>query len=137
MRILALQCDDFSYTLDRPSKFATDLSAGKGLVHRHWMNCLLLLLTVEPDDFVKSREAAKSVRRVARNAGATTIVINAFAHLSENLATPEESEKTVEAIRLRLDAEPTLTVFVTPFGWYKNFGMQVASGGWSQRYLHV
>lgn len=136
MKILCLECRNAEYSLEyaTQSSVEVDLAMPPPLA---WDNCLLLLVAVEPGDLTKIRHAAKAIRRVFRKTDAKSIVINAFAHLSHTLASPEESHRAIADLRDRLTESTPYQVDMTPFGWQKSFKLDVLGNMGSQRFIHV
>lgn len=130
MKFLFLHCQDFSYKTDHPTPVAEESKSGTG---QHVTNAGILFLTVEAGDSEASvNAAAKEARKLARKAGAETLLINSFAHLSTNLAPPEEAQKLSALFAERLTATWEGTTITTPFGWYKSFHMNVLGHADSQ-----
>lgn len=137
MRILSLQCKHFSYKAVRPAEFLMNDRGVSEEATRSWRDCLLLLVSVEPNDRNKVNKSAKAVRRVVKNSGSKVVVINGFAHLVDVLAEPTESRQVLTALYERLAEVQEVQIFVTPFGWHKELEMHVAADQWSQRFIHI
>jgi hypothetical protein len=136
MKILCLECRNAEYVLEYPTRSSADVDRAMPSPLA-WDNCLLLLVAVEPGDLQKIRHAAKAIRRVFRKTDAKSIVINAFAHLSHTLASPEESHQAIGDLRDRLTESTPCQVEMTPFGWQKSFQLDVLGNMGSQRFIHV
>jgi sugar phosphate isomerase/epimerase len=82
---------------------------------------LIVLTSVEKTDEGREVEvaarAAAEIQRIARQVGATRVVIHSFAHLFAELSAPaaavETMRQTAKALR-----DAGLEVVRTPFGWF-------------------
>ena|SRR5712692_590085 len=135
MRILALHCDEFAYAAVHASAGASEIKPASG-GNEMFGSCLLLLISVEPGDEQKVRAAAKSIRRLARRLKSGTLVLNGFAHLSENLASLDTSKEVLRCLEQAVSSVDW-QVYSTPFGWHKRFSLQIRADADSQKFLHV
>ncbi|WP_425483937.1 threonyl-tRNA synthetase editing domain-containing protein [Fodinicola acaciae] len=136
MRILTLECNEFSFACKQRLEFADPVTADENR-SGSWDHCLLLLISIETADASKINRAVKAIRRIARNVGTQQLVFNAFAHLSEDLADPEVSSRLLAELVAKMADSGDWEVSSTPFGWHKELNMAVAVGPWSQKFIHL
>lgn len=135
VRILALLCDEFRYTLERAT-IAVSADSGQAGFSEVRKHCLVMMVCVEPGDAEKVSRGLKSLRRAFQGSGASSVVLNAFAHLGSELASPDVSEAVISRLADGL-AQRDIPVHVTPFGWYKSFQMSVSATAGAQRFIGV
>ncbi len=126
MRVLLIHARRFGFrALEKAIEEAEPLTAENA--SGEFSNALVVFTTVERGDSSRLRElvegAAEDIAKVLTNVGADLVVLYPYAHLSRNLADPEESMRVL----LELDSELRsrgVKVNRTPFGWYKEFRVE-------------
>ncbi|MDE1828501.1 MAG: threonine--tRNA ligase [Candidatus Micrarchaeota archaeon] len=86
---------------------------------------VVLFTTVEPgDDEAIAKKAIEDVAKFLKNLGKNTILIYPYAHLSSNLAKPQDAITELKA----MEAEARglgITVHTSPFGWNKQYSLKI------------
>jgi len=86
---------------------------------------VVLFTTVETgDDEAIAKNAIEDVAKFLKNLGKNTILIYPYAHLSSNLARPQDAMaelKTMESNAKELG----ITVHTSPFGWNKQYSLKI------------
>ncbi len=100
-----------------------------------YSNPLVIFTTIETHDNEKIiTKAAKDIRRLARKNESREIIINPFAHLSANLAKPENATKILNLLTEKLSECNEFKTIRSVFGWYKQFLIDVKGHNNSQIY---
>ncbi|ABL78156.1 threonine--tRNA ligase [Thermofilum pendens] len=89
-------------------------------------NALVVFVTVEKGDGSSQdvvEEAAADVLDVFRRVGASRVVVYPYAHLSDDLADPEEAKRVLSQLAERISSAG-VPVSRAPFGWYKRFSVE-------------
>jgi Archaea-specific editing domain of threonyl-tRNA synthetase len=98
--------------------------------------CLVVLLCVELTDLGNPARAAKALCRGIRKAGYSRVLINPFAHLSENLASPQESISFLSSmVPLVRESLVDTIIEVKEFGIRKKIFLDVLGGTNDQRFI--
>lgn len=118
MKILCLHCRRFSYRFDHPTSYAEQGDVGDS---DSFEDALVALVGVEPGDGPKVGAVAKELRKLTRRAGAGSIVLNPFSHLTSTPASPAEAREVGSGLRARLEESSPTPVGYASFGWYKSF----------------
>ncbi|MGI0141793.1 MAG: threonine--tRNA ligase [Candidatus Micrarchaeales archaeon] len=86
---------------------------------------VVLFTTVETgDNIATAKQAIDDVKKFLKNLGKNTILIYPYAHLSSNLAKPNDAIKVLNA--MASDAkELGITVYKSPFGWNKQYSLKI------------
>lgn len=113
-----MHCRSFSYRLDHPTPVADPGVEG---ARESFGDALVAFVAMEPDDSTQVVRAARAIRRQAKRAGATSIVVNPFVHLTDNPAPPSEAAEVGRQLHARLGESADVSVEYTSFGWYKAF----------------
>jgi threonyl-tRNA synthetase len=113
-----VHCRSFSYRLHHPTPVAEAGVAGDG---ESFGDALVAFAAVEPNDSGQVARAAKAIRRQARRAEATSIVLNPFVHLTDNPAPSDEAADVGRELFAQLRDPADIPVAYTSFGWYKAF----------------
>ena len=111
MKMLLIHAKSFEYWARRPTKFAERNIKE----HDKKENVTLVMIAVEPGDSEKVERAVEEIKKVMGWQHSREAFIYPYAHLSDNLAKPEEAIRVLDEICKRLKAERA------PFGWYKEF----------------
>ena len=120
MKILAIHSDFFSF---EPKKKAISLAEEAEKKEVKINECLVIFSAVEKTD-EKNKESAvnnyiNEIEKIAKQVNEKNIVLYPYAHLSSDLASPNN------AIKILKDAENKLSkkynTVRAPFGWYKSF----------------
>ncbi len=127
MKILALHVDYINFKpLKKALKSVAELSEKekKGSEIR---DALAILTSVEKSDTNIEETAKKlveNIKDIAEKVNATNIVLYPYAHLSSDLASPENAIKVLEFAEKELKKNK-FTVSKAPFGYYKEFELKV------------
>lgn len=133
MRCLALHCRTFEYRLAQATPAAAPDEADRTDVHK---NCLVIFVAVERGDGEREiSRCAKDVRKLARKAGATSIAVNPFAHLTRAGAAPDVALSGCLALRDQLARTADVAVWFTSFGWIKEFNCEVLGEVSAQQWI--
>jgi len=126
MRTLLIHARNFEYNalekaIDTAEPLTTENSSGK------FSNALVVFITVERGDgsalHALVRSAADDVVKVFTSVRADTVVLYPYAHLSKNLADPEESLLLLSELEAELGSRG-IKVYRAPFGCFKEFGLE-------------
>ena len=71
------------------------------------------------------KELVKNIEDIAKQVNAKNIVLYPYAHLSNNLASPEKAVEVLEKAEKSLKEIKGFNIFRAPFGYYKEFEMKV------------
>ncbi len=126
MKILVLHSDYIKFKPLKKALRAIESLVGKDKEEKHVKEALVVMTAVEKDDDVKSvvEKLVENVKDIAKQVNTKNIVLYPYAHLSSNLASPEQ------AVKILSEAEKTLkkekfNVERAPFGYYKEFEVKV------------
>jgi threonyl-tRNA synthetase len=126
LRVLLIHAKEFSFKArERAIRQAESLDEVPG--EGKYGNVLVVFTTVEEDDASNPdsviEQAVNDILDVAARVKAETILIYPYAHLSQNLAPPQQALEILRSFesKLREKASPTFKVARAPFGWYKEF----------------
>lgn len=126
MKILTLHTDYIKFKpLKKALKSIADLGE-KELKESHVKDALVVLTAVEKiDDNIEEviSEFVKNIKDVAGQVKAENIVLYPYAHLSNNLASPDVAVKVLDGAEKALKKD--FKVSRAPFGYYKEFEMKV------------
>lgn len=118
MKLLCLDVDSFSFSLDHPTPIAEKV--GEKDASRCFDSGLVVFVSIEKDDDEKTvSTAAGELLKLSAKLKSPRILINPFAHLSSALAKPDK------ALRLSTALADKLNAARLPFGWYKSFSISV------------
>ncbi len=126
MKLLSLHVDYIKFKpLKKALKSIASLSE-KEKEGGHVKDALAILTSVEKTDLdvVKVvKELVKNVKEIAEQTNVKNIVLYPYAHLSNNLASPEKAIEVLEKAEKELGKDFNVTR--APFGYYKEFEMKV------------
>ena len=124
MRILELHCDYVAY---KPTQKALKSIADLGeedKKEKRLENVLAVFTTMEKGDEKASVEqAALEVKKNFLEVKAKTILLYPYAHLSSNLAKPDEAIKLLDSFLLEI-RKFCPSAEKSPFGYYKSFELK-------------
>ncbi len=124
MKIITLHVDHIKFKpLKKALKSVSELSKSekKG---KKVSEALVVLTAVEKGDVAGSvKELAKNVKDIAGQVKTKSIVLYPYAHLSNNLASPEVAVEILKKVEKELGKD--FKVVEAPFGYYKEFEMKV------------
>ncbi|HDP96988.1 MAG TPA: threonine--tRNA ligase [Euryarchaeota archaeon] len=121
MRTLLIHADRFQYSLRDKTKMAEEWPASEGT--NSFAEVLVAFTTVEgrdKDAVGIAHEAADQIAEVAGRVDAERIVVYPYAHLSGDLADPDQAVTVLKELEKQLQ-EKGLEVHRAAFGWYKSF----------------
>ncbi len=126
MKLLSLHVDYIKFKpLKKALKKIADLS-DKEKEGGHVKDALAILTSVEKTDVDVGQvvsELVKSVKDIAKQTNVKNIVLYPYAHLSNNLASPEKAVEVLEKAEKEL--RKNFDVTRAPFGYYKELEMKV------------
>jgi threonyl-tRNA synthetase len=125
MRLLVLHVDRFAYTVtDRTRSRLTEPVAEPSFAVEE---ALVALASVEREDETDPEEvarlAADELQGLARQVGATRLVLHPFAHLFGEPSAPAVAVAALDLVRDHLQATG-LAVHRSPFGWFTRWDLQ-------------
>jgi threonyl-tRNA synthetase len=86
-------------------------------------NALVVFTTVEKgDDEEIIRKAVENIKDIFSKVKASCVIIYPYAHLSNNLSSPDIAISSLKEIEKELK-ESGIETYRAPFGWYKAFGI--------------
>jgi threonyl-tRNA synthetase len=125
MRLLVLHVDRFAYTVtDRTrSRLWEPVTEPSFAVD----DALVALASVEREDEADPEEvarlAAEELQALARQVGATRLILHPFAHLFGEPSTPAVAISVLDRVRDHLQAAG-LAAHRSPFGWFTRWDLQ-------------
>lgn len=133
MRCLFLFCSGFDYTLVDATPAAAQDVQGRSEAKA---NCAVAFVAAEKgDDERNVSKTAKEIRKWARKAQAECLVVNPFAHLTMQSASPDEALRLTRLLAERLRETASLPVEYSSFGWIKAFTCAVVGNTASQIWI--
>ena len=127
MKILTLHVDYIKFKpLKKALKSVAELSEQEKKEQKI-SEALVVLTAVEKGDSVSASvsELVKNVKDIASQVKAKNIVLYPYAHLSNNLASPNIAVEILEKAEKELGKEKSLKVTRAPFGYYKEFELKL------------
>ncbi|MGC8661333.1 MAG: threonine--tRNA ligase [Nitrososphaeria archaeon] len=123
MKLLMLDTDSFSYRAIEPeSGISDEINGDKS---KTYSNALVVFVTVEKGDSESLYDQVyEEITKQLKQIGERVVVIYPYSHLSENLATPNESYKLFHGLSEFL-ASSGLKADRAPFGWNKAFNLSL------------
>jgi threonyl-tRNA synthetase len=124
MKTLNLHCDYIKFkALKKALKKIDELIPSQKL-EGEAKECLVVLIAVEKKDTSKETvdKLKENIKDISNQINTKNIVLYPYAHLSKDLASPEESIEILDNIKNSLN-EFNLTI--APFGYYKEFELKV------------
>lgn len=121
MRILLVHARRFSYRVTRRA-LRRDLVDDEAPKQGDYENVLVLFTSIEKnDDEHVVGKAVEEIARVYGNLKPKSILVYPFAHLSNNLASPDTALKLLKQLHEHLGRSLDAPVHRAPFGYYKEF----------------
>ena len=126
MRLLIIHAEEFEYearekAIDNAEKLDKNNKSGK------YNNVLVCFTSIERSDekglHKICKKAASELRKVGKRVGVKEVVIYPYAHLSDNLASPNIALQLLKELE-NYAKEEELDVHRAPFGWYKSFSIK-------------
>ncbi len=121
MKIITLHCDYIKFqALKKAFPKAPKLTEQGKAEHLIDDDPLVVLTAIEAGDTKQEiAEAQKAIEQTLKDVKATHAVLYPYAHLSSNLAKPEEAQDLMDTLEKSLKKNQTVTR--APFGYYKTF----------------
>lgn len=122
MRVLLIHADKFEYEVRDPTKMAEELPPDAPRKHS-FLEPLVVFTTVESSDEnaeAIAEVAADDVADVFSKVEARSVVLYPYAHLSSELAGPQQAIAVLKATEAAIAAKG-IEVHRSAFGWYKGF----------------
>ncbi|MBS3138861.1 hypothetical protein J4207_04100 [Candidatus Woesearchaeota archaeon] len=131
MKLLILDCNEFAYTLDHKT------AAGEEIIESQkvgsYKNPLVVFVTIEEKDTEQTLSpVAKELRRIAQKNNVKHVILNPFAHLSSQLASPPKAIELLDFFAKKLKECNDFRTERSVFGWYKQFTIDVKGHEYSQ-----
>lgn len=122
MKMLMFHTDFVEYEpVEREGRVFEEAETGR----RRFEDVILALTTVEEgDDETTVNKAVSELKDYSSKIGNRRVLIYPYAHLSNNLATPEKALETLRILREKCRAEG-MEVYTSPFGWTKALSLSV------------
>ena len=115
MKILFIHADSIEYSI---TEKAVDAAEEIERESDSMEDALVAFISVEKDD-VSPDNAVEEIKKVASMLNTQNIMLYPYAHLSSELAPPQQAIAMLKALEEALGEE--YTVKRSPFGWYKSF----------------
>ncbi|MCK4823608.1 hypothetical protein KA005_48095 [bacterium] len=118
MKLLILHCREFGFELGKKGRLAEEVeeescSCGE---------CVIAFVCVEKEDGAgKVPDAVREITGIAEKVAAKEIIVFPFAHLSNELAGPEDARRIARDIYEGIEGYSKKWV---PFGWFKVWSMR-------------
>ncbi|RQG96858.1 threonine--tRNA ligase [Natrarchaeobius oligotrophus] len=140
MRLLFIHSDHLTFeTTDKAGP--DDLAETEGVPMAGEMEeCVTAFITVESDDEEDLdgvvANAVDELEDVTGQLNTRSIVLYPYAHLSEDLASPDAAKTVMRSLESELEAE-NYEILRAPFGWYKSFEISCKGHPLSELSRHV
>ncbi|THE64232.1 threonine--tRNA ligase [Salinadaptatus halalkaliphilus] len=140
MRLLFIHSDHLTFeTTDKAGP--DDLAETEGVPMDGSMeDCVTAFITVESDDENDLEgvvdNALEELEDVSGQLNTRSIVLYPYAHLSEDLASPDAAKTVLQSLESELEAE-NFDILRAPFGWYKSFEISCKGHPLSELSRHV
>jgi threonyl-tRNA synthetase len=123
MKTLNLHCDYIKFKALKKALKSIDEIAPSQNLEGQAEECLVVLTAVEKSDTKKSvPQLVESIKKIATDVKSDTIILYPYAHLSNNLGSPETA---IEILNETAKQLAPLKVIKAPFGYYKTFELKV------------
>jgi len=125
MKVLLIHADRFEYEVKEPTKMAEELPEG----HQKRLSfeeVLVAFSTIESSDTeaeTLAQVVSADLADVFNKVKAERLVLYPYAHLSSDLASPEQAIEVLKAVEAAT-ASKGIQVHRSPFGWYKAFDIR-------------
>lgn len=125
MRLLQLHCDYLQYKPERKAvKQGYEELQAEDLKQHRYENVLAVFTSVEAGDTAQAAaKAAEAIKKNYEEVKAATILLYPYAHLSSNLAKPNDAVNVLNALLVEVRTFCPSTE-KSPFGWYKSFELR-------------
>ena len=127
MKILTIHADFIEFEAKKKAFKAAEEDVEKGKKEKV-KECLVVFTAVEKRDEGNVKAIVKKyiseIKDIAKQVKAKNIVLYPYAHLSQNLGSPELAVKVLEESQKALEKQK-FSVSRAPFGYYKSFEMKV------------
>ena len=121
MKLLLVHADYLNYQIREKAKFAEEVPSAKRVGGmRNPLIAFACAETVDEKSGDVIEKTADEIRGVATKVKAQNIVLFPFAHLSDDLASPEIAIQILKCVKCKL-TDDGYQVLRVPFGWYKIF----------------
>lgn len=140
MRLLMLHSDYFRYECVQKTPFSEEVDEGgrRGYVKEP---VLVVLISSEKKDEGSppevARKAVEAILDIAGRVKASNIVLHSFAHLSDELSSPNVAKVVIDEMEKILASKGGYRVLKTPFGWRDTFELRVKGHPISKVYRKV
>lgn len=124
-----LHCDYFRYKVVDRTRFSEEVNDEEmnGGIDESVLVVLISSEKVdEKDPKIVARMSAEEIMNIARQVKEKNIVLHSFAHLSDDLSSPQIAKRIIDEIKLHLNSK-NYNVLKTPFGWRDKFELCVKS----------
>lgn len=123
MRALLSHCDFIEYKpVRKETKNAEEATENK--LYRY-EEILVVFVSIESKDREEDVDKMSTeIETVSKRIGVNRVLVYPFAHLSNNLAKPEEAFRLTKLLIKKLE-EKNFEVFHAPFGWAKELHIKV------------
>jgi len=140
VRLLMLHSDYFRYECVQKTPFSEEVDEGgrRGYVKEP---VLVVLISSEKKDEGSppevARKAVEAILDIAGRVKASNIVLHSFAHLSDELSSPNVAKVVIDEMEKILASKGGYRVLKTPFGWRDTFELRVKGHPISKVYRKV
>ncbi|MEM2955935.1 MAG: threonyl-tRNA synthetase editing domain-containing protein [Nitrososphaerales archaeon] len=129
MRLLMLHCDYFRYEVVGRTRLSEEVDEEEmiGKVDESVLVVLISSEKVDEKDPTKvAKKSAEEIMDIARQVKEKNIALHSFAHLSDDLSSPQIAKRIIDDVKLHLNSK-NYNVLKTPFGWRDKFELCVKS----------
>jgi len=139
MRLLFIHSDHLEF--EAREAVSDDLAEREGVpLEGRMEECVTVFVSVESDDEADAdgvvENALVELRDVTDQLNTRNVVLYPYAHLSEDLASPDVATNVMQDLETALEAED-YEVLRAPFGWYKSFEVACKGHPLSELSRHV
>jgi len=122
MRALLSHCDFIEF---KPIRKEVKIAKDVEIKNYRYEEILVAFVAIEKEDNEEKVEKMVSeIEIVAKRIGVNRILVYPFAHLSNNLASPQIAQELMEKLIQKLK-EKNFEVYSAPFGWAKELHLKV------------
>src|SRR3989344_5500561 len=101
MRALLFHCKNYRIKIDKLANRPKDIMPEEvNEKEQKSSDCIVILITIEKGDEIEkvSNKLIIEVQKMSEDVGSKNVVLLPFAHLSNNLATPEEAIRAIKLV---------------------------------------
>lgn len=139
MQLLLIHSDYMEYEVKKETKISENIEESKH--HKYFKDILVIFVAIEKEDLKNEnltiQNAIEEINKIINMIHENNILLYPYAHISYNLASPNESLRILIKIEEALKRINYLIVERAPFGWYKSFSIKCKGHPLSELSKHI